>query len=201
MKSTPLAPWRPLCIRGPGRIAIACVPKVAHTAIKDAVLRSRGIRIVKISRMHQHPALNLCQPREAIEQGYKVFAVVRDPFDRLVSVWAHRVRPGRHRFNRTVGASKDEPFDVFVRRLSPDLVRRNIHIATQVDFVPAGTTVLRYERLAEDWNEVQAAWPGMPDLRRINTSEHGLASDYASAEAMAICRHVYRDDYRAFGYV
>jgi hypothetical protein len=193
-------PWRPLCIRGPGHIAIACVPKVAQTAIKDAVVRAHGIQVRRLERVHQVAALNLCQAHEAAQEGYRVFAFVRDPFDRLVSLWAHRVKGGRHGFNAKIGATSGEGFDAFMRRLSPAILRSDVHIAPQVDFVPPGATLLRYERLGEDWKAVQAAWPELPDLRRVNESERGPAADYASAAHLAACRALYADDYREFGY-
>jgi hypothetical protein len=192
--------WRPLCIRGPGEVAIACVPKVAHCAIKHAVLRSYGTDPEKLKRLHLHPALDLCQASDAVAQGYKVFAFVRDPFDRLVSVWANRVMSGRDsKLTRALGTDRGEPFHAFVRRITPGTVRANMHTAPQVDFVPAGATVLRYEAMATEWAKVQAAWPGLPALTAWNVSARAPAADYATEQALAICREAYADDYREFG--
>ena len=191
----------PLCIRGPNGVAIACVPKVAHTSIESAVLASYGLT-ASGRQLHCHPALQLCHAAEAAKEGRRIFAFVRNPFDRLVSVWADKVARrsgGRKRFFAATGATKGESFARFVARL-PGIAYADVHLMPQVRFVPASATVFRFEALAEGWEKIRRLWPGLPPLGRENESERAPAEDYAEPHLLETCRKVYRLDYERFGY-
>jgi hypothetical protein len=174
---------------------------VAHTAIEQAVLRSYGVDTSDRRTLHGHPLLNRCGADEAIAEGYKVFAFVRHPLDRLVSVWASRIREPRKTFNRKLGLPARESFSSFVSRLDCGKTKESIHLAAQSDFVPGPAVVLRYENLDAGWEVIQESWPGMPDLRRVNRSTRRAAAAHATQPAEVACRHLYAEDYRRFAYV
>jgi hypothetical protein len=199
---------RKLCIRGPRHIAIACVTKVAHTAIKHAVLRSLGYlggeddlyRLPSIYR--KHPALNLCSAHEAVAQNYKVFAFVRDPFDRLVSLWAKLVIEGDQGFLQKTGAEAEMPFAAFVMEcMTPKIIKIDTHAATQSSFIPKQAIIFRYETIKDGWAEIKKVWPGLVDLTLINPSVRDDIQKYETSELKQKCRELYAIDYQRFGYV
>lgn len=194
--------WRPLCIRGPNHIAIACVPKVAHTSIQYAVLTSLGYSLGEMRpKDRRHPALNLCHAKEAVNQNYKIFAFVRDPFDRLISVWANRILGNRRGFLRKTGAKPETPFATFVMEyMTSQLIESDIHMALQADFVPEQAIIFRYEAINDGWAEIQKIWPGLVDLQRFNVSMRGRTEKYETPELKQKCRKLYAIDYERFGY-
>lgn len=181
-------------------VAIACVPKVAHTAIKVAALQALGVSVKRQAEVHYHPALRLCQAEKAMAEGYRIFAFVRDPFDRLVSVWASHVLQPRPTFIKKLGARPKERFQRFFQRIDSRAVRLSVHLAPQSEFVPVEATVLRYEALDEGWDYVRTFWPKLPPLQHLNGTKRKETAFYASDAALAACRTTYHEDYRRFGY-
>ncbi|MFO7971579.1 MAG: sulfotransferase family 2 domain-containing protein [Desulfobacterales bacterium] len=187
---------RNLCIRGPGNIAIACVPKVAHTSIKHAVLASLNYPFDRY-----HPALRLCHADEAAAQNYKIFAFVRDPFDRLVSIWANLVFEGRPGVLRRTRAKSGMSFAAFVMEcITPQVLKMDIHVAEQSSFIPDQAIILRYETIKNGWAEIQKVWPGLVRLERFNASTRGDIQEYETPELMQKCHDLYAIDYQRFGY-
>lgn len=153
------------------------------------------------------------------------FAVVRNPWDRLVSAWSFARRgfsliepesePSeskapriRIRGERQYQVPEFDTFDRFVREW---LAGRDVHrldgvFRPQVDYVidAAGATPLdmlgRYEQL-----DAVAAWLGEVtgrqfSLPRLNASERGTYRQHYSPELARIVGDIYAADIKAFGY-
>ena len=186
--------WPRMCIRGPNHIAIACVPRIANTAIKYTVLKSLGHSLGKRAHSYRkHPALKLCRADKAVAQNYKVFAFVRDPFDRLISIWAG-------------GVLDDMPpgisFAEFVMEyMTPEILQTDRHAAPQSDFIPEQAIILRYEMIKDGWAKIKKVWPGLVNLELINASMRGDMREDETPELKQKCHELYAIDYQRFGYV
>ena len=186
--------WPPMCICGPNHIAIACVPRIANTAIKYAVLTSLGHSLGERAKSYRkHPALRLCYANKAITENYKVYACVRDPFDRLLSVGAGGV---------IEDMNPEMSFDAFViEYMTPEILQTDRHAAPQSDFIPDQAIILRYEMIKDDWAKIKKVWPGLVNLKLINASMRGDVQEYKTPELKQKCRELYAIDYQRFGYV
>lgn len=195
--------FRPNVLRGPNNIAIACVPKVAHSAIKVAVLESYGLGPfdgAKGWKKHRrHPMLRLCHPSSKSLKKCTVFAFTRHPLERLKSLWANRVLIGRKSFLRRAGRIKEGmPFEDFVlKAMTSMLVADDNHARTQSSCIPKNAKVFDYSQLDEAWKEIQKTWR-LPDLKPANVSAQKPGT--VSSEVMQKCRELYAVDYERFGY-
>ena len=116
------------------------------------------------------------------------FAVVRNPFDRLVSFCA----------KHDEGFAAD-PQGTLRRRLERDDERL---LWPQVFFTAGVKTVYRFEALQEACEAIRGrlGFEEAEPLERVNASERGRYQSYYDAELKALAESVYADDLRAFGY-
>lgn len=173
------------------------IPKVACGSIKRAVAsgiglkgddrKIHGIRFGWRTIQKKHI-------REKKDDGWLVWAFVRNPWDRLVSCWAHK-------FDQFAGNRKMSPlfprlpadlsWDDFLRwvvsqepRTANDHFRPQHYFLTDREGPKIGTTFCRpdqgaylpqltgrLEHVDRDWKQVQAMW-GWPDLMNVNPSRH-----------------------------
>jgi hypothetical protein len=83
------------------RLAFLHVPKCGGTTVKQAIAKAVGLELKEFKRF---------RPRWSKEKilregsGFLKFAVVRNPYDRLVSYWEYNVRGvGCHEFPKQIG--------------------------------------------------------------------------------------------------
>lgn len=184
--------------------------KVANTSIKVALLDSflpdptrRGPHNDKIPYLSVEP--------KRIRAKYPTFchfAVVRNPFDRLVSFWVDKVENPK-RFMPALGdlgLAKGMTFEDTVRIVAAtDDSRANGHFRSQAHLLTTRhgelrpDLVLRFERLAEDWdllrwvvNERNGA--RMEPLPRRRVSERLHFSEYYDDELWEITARRYATD-------
>lgn len=126
------------------------------------------------------PASRIPRPR---------FAVVRNPYDRIVSAWEFcRAAPAERLRAVTAGTT----FDEFVRL--PD---DGIFLTPQAAWLDAPMDMIgRFERLEADFAQISDT--PLPHLR---ASERRPWAEYYDAETRAHVAHRYREDFVRFGYV
>lgn len=153
------------------------------------------------------------------------FAVVRNPWDRLVSAWSFARRgfslvepagassPGdaaRIRIRREEQYQGPE-FESFERFVHEWLALRDVHrldgvFRPQVDYVrdPAGATPLdflgRFEQLDQIATWLTETTGRQFDLPRLNASERGAYRSHYTPELAQLVGEIYDKDIAAFGY-
>jgi hypothetical protein len=166
------------------------VPKTAGASITTwfvSNFRSLKRHDMKIHTLH--PSTEMFENLTS-----ETFAVVRNPWDRVVSLWA---------FWKKIKKT-DVPFDTFVRNLG------NYKFAEQSWFTfdqpqkawfPNGVThLLKFETLEEDFKVIQEKLGCNEPLPRLNTSEHDDYHTYYTPETWDIVANVFKDDIEEFGY-
>jgi len=134
--------------------------------------------------------------------GWDHFAVVRNPYDRAVSMWRHitqvRMTPGRGYRRRWADAVKGYEFSDWVRYLgSPD---KNFWARSQTEYLKPWRNIhlqlLRFENLTDDLDRLT---PFSSDsLTHLNKSE-GKDDPY-TPELREAVRKWAREDFERWGY-
>jgi hypothetical protein len=138
-----------------------------------------------------------CLPAEVYNSLYK-FAFVRNPWDRLVSRYAHLLRSKDRRRHSFI--SSLEKFEDF---LQWEIQRES---ASQFPYVTDGQGkqivdfVGHYETLAADFAKVCAKLKIQAALPHANVSEHRDYRTYYTAETRAFVAEKFRRDIEMFGY-
>lgn len=139
---------------------------------------------------------------------YFKFAIVRNPWDQMVSNWSMFCRaglPGREKKIETLfGKKADEiGFDEFIRR---SVQIHNHHWQQFIDFLPReGDTLLldylgRMESLEKDWNEITRRLGINVKLTVGNQTAHHQYREYYDDELREIVAASHKDDIRVFQY-
>jgi len=188
------------------------IPKVACSSIKLAILNANGIQVEHIRIVHQllstdrHYVIRsgkitqLPQPPEG--DGFE-FALVRNPFDRLVSVYV----------NKVVSRNRGLPAPFYETRCFAEFVDVLLkceqgpgldgHIRPQYQFL-IGSRIERlgrYERINEDWSRACEAFGRRLELSVNNPSDG--RSDYRSYYTPELAEKVagyYARDLELYGY-
>jgi len=163
----------------PPRLGFVHIPKTAGTSIR--------VWLNKIVHSSVHRNAHMLVPTET-------FAVVRNPWDRIVSLWLQ--------YNSL--KKTDIPFDTFVRNLSSYKFHERSWFnfaQPQKEWIPDGVTyLLRFETLEQDFAQIQKIYGCTDSLPKINTSQHDDYHTYYTDETRDIVAQVFKDDIEAFGY-
>ena len=188
------------------------IPKVACSAIKLAILNASGIEVEHIRIVHQllstdrHYVIRagkITQVRQPPEGDGVEFALVRNPFDRLISAYVNKV------VNRNRGLPapfyETKSFAEFVDVLLtfepvPSL---DGHLRPQYQFLMGSRIEQpgRYERINEDWSRACEAFGRRLELSIANPSDG--RSDYRSYYTPELAEKVaryYARDLELYGY-
>ena len=131
-----------------------------------------------------------------IKNTYETFAVVRNPWDRIVSLWS---------FVKETNLSNIPNFDEFVKNLN--LYKFNestwFTFATpQKYWIQNGVTyLLKFETLEEDFKIIQNRLQCYEPLPIINTSKHEDYHKYYTQETWNIINKLFEEDIITFNYV
>jgi hypothetical protein len=138
-----------------------------------------------------------CLPSEAYDSLFK-FAFVRNPWDRLVSRYAHLLRSKDRRRHSFI--SSLEKFEDFLQwEIQRDSANQYPYVVDSqgnqiVDFVG------RYETLADDFAKVCAKLKIQAALPHANVSEHRDYRTYYTPETREFVAKKFRRDIEMFGY-
>lgn len=174
-------------------LCLVCIPKVANTSMKAAILEDIGRTQGK--RIHRDPALPLYTIEEVCLAD-KPRAFIRNPMLRLVSAWRNKLATdgeGVARKNmQALGYRTTMTFDQFADHCQ--WVRdEDLHTRQQIDFLPDGSEVRRYEWIADGWKVLQGEFAWLADLPHLNTTEKTLPT--MSDATIELVRTLYADDY------
>ena len=133
------------------------------------------------------------------------FAFVRNPWDKVVSHYHHRVQ-----INLTELGVKTIPFNAWVRQTyrdqNPAYYRPPLMFAPQLDWISGrdGTLLVdfvgRFEALDRDFATVAGRIGRTVSLPHLNSSIHKRYQEYYDDEAANIIAAWFRKDIDAFGY-
>jgi hypothetical protein len=137
-----------------------------------------------------------------IFDSYFKFAIVRDPWDRLVSQYSYmRGRPDLREF---IGMSETDSFRTYLQ-----LIQKRAHVqwAPQYDFLfdERGRALVdftgRFERISQDADAIfsRVGLHGA-DLPHVNASARGEVREYYDDETAALVARIYARDIETFGY-
>ena len=189
-------------------LAVALVRKVASTSILAELLRAQG-RLPSSFNAEDVYAVKTghISPRAAHEQGFVVAAFVRNPFDRLVSVWHGKVySPEYVRVKPrllSLGFRKGMDFPEFVRRVCAHR-DHELHLVPQSHFLGEGYErygfLGRFERFQEDWECLQKLVPGLGALQHLNATDRERYRAFYDTRTREIAQGLYAEDLERFGY-
>jgi hypothetical protein len=173
------------------------ITRTGGTSIETALV-GRDWWYIEPATKHLSAAQTRMKYGEQVWRAFTTFTVVRNPWDRVVSMWAtgwwHRTEPAP-------GARRPERFRDFVLDLKPHQSERyaSLHyhriIDEPLDFV------LRFERLREDFSAMLRAI-GQPDVRlpHVEKRERRHYRTYYDAETAALVGRLFEADIRRYNY-
>ncbi len=196
------------------------IPKVACTAVKEALFYGGKLADDHEQYMEVHRKAKKLTTYSIKNDHRKwpVLAVVRNPFERLVSCYLDKVKKpvqhnGRYYFDSRYAQiflqkksgmriHHEMSFEDFVTMVSriPDWLADG-HFRSQAHFLKdlgKGTDVaylFRFETLETDWRVLQKNHQGLPDLRKRNsTPKKALHEWFDSEEILELAYERYRYD-------
>jgi chondroitin 4-sulfotransferase 11 len=175
-----------------------------RTALFGLIRSPDLLEAVSVSRFLQHATarevLALLPPECA---GYFSFAFVRNPWDRMVSVFCHQ---DPHLAMQAAAAGVDLPSLTFGQFLDAARSLAHVHLLPQVQFIhdERGTCLVdflgRFERLAQDFALIKERLGIDADLACHNRSSHEDYRSYYDNHSRRLVEEMYREDIEAFGY-
>lgn len=146
---------------------------------------------------------------------YYKFAVVRNPFDRLVSAFFYLKQGGIGFFDKDFSKkylSEVDSFERFVKRLESDVIFRNdvmswVHFIPQMDFLSLNgdqlnvDKVIKLENIDHEINDLCNQLRLKPvKLKKDNISKRKKYTEYYTPELVGIVSSLYQQDLDALKY-
>jgi hypothetical protein len=183
------------------------VPKTAGVSI------SKILELNHKNYLHRHIPLNKIQEKlnKSVFNSTTKFSVVRNPFDRFVSLYKYRIK-NKKNWNYPQEYSPHLTFEQWFWDFEIQL--RNIDSyenLSQYDFLTDNSGelgvnhILRFERLEEDWNnmfkELKIKTPKLPHLNKTNKTHYSEYFKIPTGDLIKdfIYSH-YKKDFDTFGY-
>ena len=165
------------------------IPKTGGISITNWFIKNFASKIKSNMSNIRHPSTEMTDLKTP-----ETFTVVRNPWDRVVSLWAF--------WNKI--KKQDVPFDDFVRNLH----NYKFHEAAWFTFdqpqkawIPNGVTyLLKFETLDEDFKLIQEKFNCTEPLCHINSTKHAYYKTYYTLETWNIVSEIFKDDIETFGY-
>ena len=177
-----------------------------------------GNRSIRSSIPHpEHRSVDITRLRE-IFPGSRSFSFVRNPWARLVSTWAAKIRPPdyntrtiiegvHHGFIKAgLPVRAGMPFDEFaeIACATPDS-KTDKHLRSQSYFVVRDGAIVpeflgRLETLADDWARLAAMVGITEEMRHLNNNPPGRYTKRYDARLRNLVGDRYRQDVEIFGY-
>lgn len=175
------------------KVALYLVPKAANTSVKSAIINSRYD--YELFWTHQFDPTN-----------YSCFAFVRNPFDRLVSCYIHKIiNQGRFESRTPLedyGMYKNMPFNKFVHTVCdiPDEVADR-HFRSQSSLLPESVTIFKTEFSKQDWYFFRCL-KGLTlrPLEHRRKTKHKPYTEFYNLDLKEKVAERYKEDLRRFHY-
>lgn len=196
---------RALVVSSTKPIAFSLVPKVCSTSIVKSVMEMDGIAVGdNVPEIHRLKWQKMTRPE--VPEGHYVCAFVRNPFERIASVWFDKVWRSQRKpsqLRRVLGRLN---FEEFIGALETEGIAMDGHTASQCDFVfrQDGSRLVdflgRYEAMERDWGVLEYAY-GLPKLKILNRGG-GSPLDWYRGRSDLVNRiqALYARDLDRFGY-
>ena len=192
------------------------IPKTGGLSIFDALKKHGGRKHLAFGRgpferngitTYGHISLRHLIAKNYISQKFAdnafKFCFIRNPYDRAVSLWAYlRLK------NYIISSWSFKRFcHRLIERRVPEIGLHNTrglsHCNPQVRWIKGIglVTIGRFENLQNDFDSImdELELPHI-QLGHRNKSKHGDYRQYYDTESQQIVRHVYAEDFKAFGY-
>lgn len=207
------------CISDERRFVYFRVPKAANTAVTANLYHAEHGRFVR-SEVHRYKTAfrrptTLSESEVAdFENRYLLFAVVRSPYTRFLSVYLQRIlKAGESRTQvaEAIGYGSDEEISVerFLSYLEEGGLSKNVHWCRQVDLVPVGVPllheILRTETLTADLPRLLSRIYGRPieyqefKTRHVTNAHEKVDALLTSDQGRRI-HALYREDFDQLNY-
>ena len=184
------------------------IPKTGGVSIRSWAI-DRGLARKKTESGNKHISANkLIKKWKAIDPNLQTFAVVRNPYDRVVSCWKYYTDKEKTKFSfeefvfaeklERVKKKTDPLYKIQKYKIGLiDSVVRD----PMVNYVNDDTIILRYENLNEDFKTIQQMVNQHDPLPMLNTSskDKGYKQYYNDATREHI-RELYKEDFERFNY-
>lgn len=170
------------------------IPKCASTSLTQALKSIPGTEWEEVPRTGRGLTFS------------RSFTVVRNPYDRLVSLYENRVRssdaPSGIKFRKIYGLSKKSTFEEFLLTAlrSQDW---DPHFELQTAHVPLDCYMLHFETLRGSWEQICAKYfpgkrhPALPHRAKTNRFPW---REYYTPALLALVNFAYEVDFARFGY-
>jgi len=186
------------------KVIFFLVAKAANSSIKAAI---KMLYNIPPDPDTLHRDWNRVSPAEAAMVDYSKIAVVRNPFDRLVSCYYQKILGrGKSGLLNLNGIYQGMSFTDFVKQIYHIKSMQEAHIRPQhVSMIHDGALVpqiiIRFEQLETEWaNIVQKIIPGMPDLPHMNSSDHPKYQYCLGDQEKQMTTELYQKDLELIGY-
>jgi hypothetical protein len=202
IRATRPNPWRPHHVGT--RTLFIHVPRTAGGALSEAFYNGQDKGHAAARHYWAHDPKQYAQ--------FFSFAIVRNPFDRLVSAW-HRVNQNAaSKVTRSFAERYVLPhreFGDFVLSLRAAKQRAAImthpHFHPQVELLRVGNRIIldhvgRFERLADEYGTLMAHFPLAGPLGTKNGTSHTDWRTHYTPTTRAIVEDIFETDLRAFDY-
>lgn len=199
------------------KLVFISVPKVACSSILSAIASSYQVKLR--SALHSDPFWQIARGTlSAQQQTYNKFAFVRNPFERIVSCYKHKILRVRmqsqteqipYLFKKFLPL--ESTFAEFINVISrvPDCHAEQ-HFKSQYAILYERERLLpdwvgRFETLAASWAEIAQKYQFEQALPKLRSTAHlcGIPQDYRTYYTRPLVKLVYRryqKDIEAFGY-
>lgn len=119
-------------------------------------------------------------------------AFVRDPWSRLLSCYRQKIEGKKYSTFGQWDMYGNMPFPDFVGCVQKHWSNPNIHWAPCYLWARYATTIVRFENLETEWNNLPLDLPSLPHY--LNTGSSGLVDEYYDGELIKKVRDMYVED-------
>ena len=132
---------------------------------------------------------------EDVWNSYTKFSIVRNPWDRIISIWATT------RWHETAGLALNCSLETFIRNLKPHPRERYNSLFYHEILDEEMDFVLRFENLEDDLNRMLTVSGHQPvQLPHVNKKQRGSYQQMHTEQSRALIREMFARDIEAFGY-